>query len=259
MKKWLMRGALAAVILVVLLVIGVFMFLNDIVKKGVETVGPKLTKTDVRLASSQISPLSGSGRMTGFLVGNPEGYKTDSAIKIGDVKVDVDVGTLLSDTIIVEEINIQGPEITFEGGLRGNNLSKLLDNLEASTGADKEKPEPEDSAVAGKKFVAKDIVIQGGKIHVNITGLGATTTTIAMPDIHLQNVGSDGSGITLAQLSKEILEPLIKTSLKASIEAIGKLGNDVTRLGKDITGMGKETADNAEKTVKEIKDLFKKK
>src|SRR2546422_1862994 len=91
MKKLIIRIAIAVVGLVVLALVVVFFSLNSIVKKGVETVGPRLTKVDVRLGSAKLSPLSGNGQLTELFVGNPEGYKTPSAIKVGDVKVGVQV------------------------------------------------------------------------------------------------------------------------------------------------------------------------
>src|SRR5258707_15050984 len=111
MKKLLFRvGLIVALLLMVGLVVA-FFSLNSIVKKGVETLGPQMTKVEVRLGSADISPLSGSGRLKKLFVGNPEGYKTPSAIQIGSVKVAVKVGSVLSDTIVVDEINIQAPEI----------------------------------------------------------------------------------------------------------------------------------------------------
>jgi len=40
---------------------------------------------------------------------------------------------LLSDKLIIKTINLEAPEITFEGGLSGNNLSKILANLNDTT------------------------------------------------------------------------------------------------------------------------------
>ena len=58
------------------------MFLNGIVKKGVETAGPMITKVDVKLDGANISIFSGSADLKGLFVGNPPGYTTDSAIKV---------------------------------------------------------------------------------------------------------------------------------------------------------------------------------
>src|SRR5262245_36239020 len=99
MKKTLIRVAIVLVVLLVVAVVVVFASLNSIVKKGVETVGPQLTKVEIRLGGVKLSPFSGSGQLSQLFVGNPAGYKTESAMKVGDVKVSVDVGSLLSDTI----------------------------------------------------------------------------------------------------------------------------------------------------------------
>src|ERR1043165_2112947 len=117
MKKWIVRLIIAGVVIVVAAVGIVFFSLNSIVKSGVETVGPQLTKVDIKLGSAKISPFSGSGELSKLAVGNPQGYKSLNSIKIGSIKVAVDIGSVLSDTVKVQSINIQAPEITCEGGL----------------------------------------------------------------------------------------------------------------------------------------------
>ena len=107
MKKLIVRILIGVVALVLVALVVIFFSLNSIVKKGVETVGPKLTKVDVRLGSAKLSPFSGSGQLTKLFVGNPEGYKTPSAIQVGDVKMGVEVGSLFSNTLAVDEVNIQ--------------------------------------------------------------------------------------------------------------------------------------------------------
>src|SRR5438445_13352703 len=134
MKKLIIRGIVVLLVLLVLAIGVSIYFLGSIVKKGVETVGRQITKTEIRLDSATLSLLSGSGKLKGLLVGNPQGFKAASAIKVGAVSVGVAPGSVFSDKVHVKEIRVQAPEITFEGGLKGNNLSKLLDNVQAATG-----------------------------------------------------------------------------------------------------------------------------
>ena len=49
MKKWIIRIVVVVFILLVVAVGGSIYFLGAIVKKGVETVGPQITKTELRL------------------------------------------------------------------------------------------------------------------------------------------------------------------------------------------------------------------
>src|SRR5512146_981071 len=82
MKKILVRLILGLVILIILAVLGVGFFLDSIVKKSVETIGPQLTKVDIKLDSVSLHLLTGSGGIKGLVVGNPEGYKTPQAISV---------------------------------------------------------------------------------------------------------------------------------------------------------------------------------
>ena len=134
MKKLIIRGIVVLFVLLVLAVGASIYFLGSIFKKGVETVGPQITKTEIKLDSATLSLLSGSGKLKGLVVGNPEGFKTQSAISVGSVSVGVVAGSVFSDKVRVTQVNVQAPEITFEGGLKGNNLSKLLDNVQAAAG-----------------------------------------------------------------------------------------------------------------------------
>jgi len=243
MKKWIIRMTIAAVVLLVAGLALTFIFLNSIVKKGVETIGPQLTQVEVRLNRANISPFSGDGQLDGLVVGNPPGYKTPSAIQVGEVKVKVEIGSLLSDVIVLDFVNIQSPEITLEGGLKQNNLTKILENLDAATG-EAEKKTTEKPAPAGKKIKVKDLVISGAKARVNMTLTGGKTVTVSVPDIHLTNIGADENGVSPAELSQRII--------KAMLEGVVKSAGDVGGV------FGKETGEQIKKAGKGLKGLFKK-
>src|SRR6266581_9598716 len=140
MKKILIRLLIALVIVVALVVVAIGLFLDSAIKKGVETIGPQVTKVDVKVAGVSLSLLSGSGKVKGLVLGNPQGYQTPHAISVGSTSVSLSPGSLLADKIVVRSIRVEAPEITFEGTLQGNNLTKILDNVNgaaASGGMDK--------------------------------------------------------------------------------------------------------------------------
>ena len=247
MKKWIIRSIIGVVALVVVAVLVVFLFLNSIVKKGVETVGPQIVKVDVKLASANLSPFSGSGELKGLEVGNPEGYKSPSAIKVGSIKVAIEVGSVISDTIKIDSINIQSPEITCEGGLGGINLKDIQKNLSSGATTTETKPAAEDKG--SKKFYVKDIVIEGGKINVALNELGGKGITVPLPPIHLQNVGSETMGVSAKELTSQILEPVLTSAVKAAVASVGNVGEAVGDVGKGA-------AEQINKVGKGIKGLF---
>ena len=118
-------------------------------------------------------------------MGTPEGYKTASAIEMGNIKVSVKIGSVLSDTIVVDEIIIQAPQITLEGSLTGkNNISTILNNVEAY-GASDQQPKQQ-SATPAKKTQKK---IQGAG-DANVMHVGAGTSNICPVAFNLPVPGS---------------------------------------------------------------------
>src|SRR5882762_2957092 len=99
MKKFLVRSLIVLIVLVLLAVLATHLFLDTAVKRGVETVGPKLTKTDVKLNSISLSLLSGSGKIKGFVLGNPQGFKTAAAINVGSASFAVEPRSLFGDKV----------------------------------------------------------------------------------------------------------------------------------------------------------------
>ena len=262
MKKIIFRTLIALVVLLVLAVLAVGLLLDKAIKSGIETFGPKLTKADVTLDSVSLSLLSGSGTIKGLVVGNPQGFKTPSAIKVGTASLSLEPRSLLSDKIVVKSINVQGPEITFETDLKGNNLKKILANVQEATGGGGQEPaKPQEpaqpkEAKPAKKLQVDDFVISGGKVHVAVTALGGQGATIPLPPIHLQDLGTGPEGITPGELAKKVLEAIEKGASQAAAGTVTDIGKGALYMTKDPANTGS----NAVKSVtKGIGDLFKKK
>jgi len=260
MKKILVRICIALVVLVVLAVLAVHFFLDGAVKRGVETVGPKLTKTEVKLAGVHISILSGSGKVKGLIVGNPDPYKTPFSISVGTATLELKPGSLLSDKLVIRTVNVESPEITFEGGLSGNNLSKILANLNEATsgsgGTNVAGATPKEEKKANKKLEVDDFTITGAKLTANITDLGGKSLSITLPTIHLSNLGTGPEGITVTELTKEVISAIEKESVKAVSSSAGDIGKAAENLTK---GLGKNAGGAVSNVTQGIGNLFKKK
>ena len=101
MKKFLVRSLIILIILIVLAALGVHFFLDKIVKREVEAVGPRVTKVDVKLETVNLMLLSGSGKIKGLMVGNPPGYKTAQAIKVDSASLALQPQSILADKVII--------------------------------------------------------------------------------------------------------------------------------------------------------------
>jgi uncharacterized protein involved in outer membrane biogenesis len=262
MKKIIVRIVIVLLVVAVLAILAVGLFLDKAIKSAVETFGPQLTKVNITLQSVNLSLLSGSGAIKRLVVGNPQGFKTPSAITVGTASLTLKPSSLLSDKIVIKSINVQAPEITFETDLRANNLSKILANVQEATGGKAKEPaKPQEparpkEAKPAKKLQVDEFVISGGKVHVAVTALGSQAATILLPDIYLRDLGTGPDGITPGELTKQVLEALERGAAQAAAGAVPDVGKTAADLTKGALGSGTNAVQSV---TKGIGDLFKKK
>jgi len=252
MKKIVVRIGIALLILIVLAVLAISLFLDGAVKRSVESVGSKMAQVDVKLDNVSLSLLSGSGTIKGLTIGNPPGYKTSQAIGVGTATLALKPGSLLSKKVVITKIDVTAPEITFEGGLTGNNLNKIRSNLEGntsssavSTNATAAKEEKE-----SRRMEVDDFLISNAKVHVAVSGFSEQTLNV--PEIHLTDLGTNPEGITGAELGKRVLAELEK-------QIVAMLANNAGELKNLTKGLGKGAGTNVNQIGKSIGDFLKKK
>lgn len=261
-KKLIWLGGVLVLLLLIAFVFG-FVFLGSIVKAGVEQVGPRVTKVPVKLDGASMSVFSGTGKLMGFELGNPEGFKTANAMKVGTVGMSIVPGSVLSDKVVVRYIRVEAPEITYETSMKGNNLSAILANVQALAGTN-QTTAPADPAGKKKALQVDEFVISGGKINVSATMMGGQSATLPLPEIRLVNLGQGSEGITPAELTRVALNAVLEGTLKAVAQggaAFAREGiGSVTKLGTNsVKGVGEQGAKALEKVGSGVGDLFKKK
>ncbi len=224
-------------------------FLGGIVKAGVNSFGPKLTQTKVVLEGASLSPISGSGTLTGLTVSNPPGWKNDQAFSLGTIRLTVAPFSLFGDHIIINELTIDQPVFDYETKFTENNVSQLLGNVQKFAGSGSATP----TTSSGKpvKFEIKKFRLTNAKVSVGVAGLAAVT--VPMPDISLDNVGSDQGGITPDQLAGVVMKNVSASVIVAGKDAVLKAGTAVLSGATDV---GKGATDAAKNAASGLKSLF---
>ena len=87
MKKWIFIGLGTIVVIVAVVVLVGLSNLGPIIKNAVNTYGPQITKTELHVADVSVSILSAEAKIKSFFLGNPQGFKTPSAVQVGSVFV----------------------------------------------------------------------------------------------------------------------------------------------------------------------------
>ena len=261
MKKIISRLLIALLVLLVLAFVAVGLFMDRAIKGGVEKYGSEYTKVDVKLGAASLSLFSGNGKLTKFVVGNPEGYKSGFAISMDTAGLSLKPGSVFGDKVVIKSIMVESPEIAFEVALTGNNLRKILGNLQETTGGgDTAAPKPAEPQAAGakpaKKLQVDDFLIKGGKIHLRASSpVGEKSATVALPEIHLTNLGQGPEGITGAELAKIVLTAIETEAAKVAASAIPQLQSGALFMSNDS---GKAGTTNAGKAAKALGDFLKK-
>jgi hypothetical protein len=152
----------------------------------------------------------------------------------------------MSDKIIIRTIHIASPEITFEGGLGGNNLSKILDNVKGvakTGGSPSAKPDAEakPETKPAKKIEVDDFLISGAKVSGTLmlpTGKEIQIKPLTLPDIHLTDLGKDSDGLTAADFTRAVFSAVNAATVKAVTASSANL---ITR-GRKLVIPAKEDA-----------------
>ena len=241
--KWLVTLILAAVVIV----LGVVIFQGGaVIRQGVNRVGPQVLGVPVVLDGARFSPFQGLVQMNGLAVGNPEGFTTGNMFYMDDLEVDMDVRSLFSDTVIINHIQVDGPQINYEAGARGTNLGVLLAKLQSDAERDADA-----KAKPGKGVVIKELSIVNAQSRVSATVLQGRGVTIQIPPITLTNLG--GEDQDTAQIVAEIVRAVIIIVMDTVADEEGLLTGEMKDAFKEIEAL----RGVAEGQVREVTDAVR--
>jgi len=223
--------------------------IGGIVKGVVEKVGTEATKAPVTLENVDFSITEGRGELTNLVVGNPEGFKSEHALRLGTIRVVVDTSSIGSNPIIVKEVVVDGPEVIYEvGNSFSTNIGTIQENVDAfakslGAGGGDEAPADEEPAAdegEGTKVVIQDLYIRNVKVSVAASALGGGSVGATIPEIHLEDIGKDEGGASAGEVAAEFLDAL----LDGVVGAVADLNL------KGLEDAGKGAIDAAGKTLK---------
>jgi uncharacterized protein involved in outer membrane biogenesis len=237
-------GGVLAVVVIAIVGVVVFIYsnLDSIVQDAVEEYGPQFTGVSVTLAKVELSPENGEGKLSGLVVGNPKGYQTDSAFKLGSVSMNIDISSLISDTIIIKSIVIDKPDITYEFGDGGSNVDVIGKNVEKAAGGPGAKKE--EKKEGGKKMIIESLIVSNGKVSVSHPLLKGKKLGSGLPTIRLKDIGKDKEG---GASPAEVVDKIMDAIEKQVGASVG--GLNVDGMVKDLTKGVEDAAKDAMKGV----------
>ena len=243
MKKFIGYSALIVVVLLLALYISMQFFLGDIVQSAVNKFGPGLTQTKVVLDGASISPLSGTGTLSGLSVGNPTGWSPADAFRLGKIHISMEPFSMMKETIIINELVVEQPEFLYETKIVSSNVGDLLKNIEQSMGSGKAADQPKTKDGKPIKLMVRKLVLKEGRVTL---GVGGQAIAIPLPVIDMTDVGVKEGGISPAQLAVAVMRHITPQIVAASMQALSKAGGTT----------GAAAVEGAKQVGEAIKGLF---
>ena len=261
-------------ILLIIAVIAVNFFADSAVKMGIESAGTKALQVGVAVDNVDLSILGGKIGFQNLVIDNPPGYKNEKLLELGQAKIAVETGSLLTDIINIKDIQLDGVSVVLEQkGITSNNLQDILKSLPAK---DKEPAEP-----GGKKLHIDNLEITNAQVKVKLLPIPgkADTLTLKLAPIKMTDLGGENDIDTgalvrkvllaiaggIAEKGTGILPDDMLGSLASQLDKLDALpdafldkGGKLLDAGKDVGGGIIKGAGGATKGITDgIKGLFK--
>lgn len=247
---------LTALIIAGLVLTSVFVLqnLDSIVKRLIEQTGTTVVGTSVSLAEVKLTLADGRGELHGLSIANPAGYAADNAFEMKQIALQIDPASISADVIVIDEILVDGALLNVEQTTGKSNIKQLLENIESQTGGAAPKPEEPPATAEVLLAVGKFSFINST---ANLSAPGIKTTSIELPAIRLNNLGTAEQGLTPNQLARRITRQLLKQVEQAASAKLEQLAKDYAKdeLEKQL---GDKLSDDDKAKVEGFKSLLKK-
>ena len=271
-KKVLPKVIVAIVVVLVILVIAIQLFGGAAVKVGVEKAGSKAMKVPVEVDDISFSLLGGTVNIRDLVVGNPADYKIKNLLEVGNLYVDADVKSFLSDTVRIKHIKLDDMTMSIEQKGLTNNLQEVLNNLPKPKETAAETPPAEKKDSKEKNLRIDTLEITGVKVKVRLLplpGEAENAVELTLAPIKMTDLGTDDN-LTVAKLTGEIMMAVAKGVVESGggllpeglvgdiTDTLGEHGAAALEKSKEVLDKGKKLGEDIIKEGGDVlKGLFK--
>ncbi len=228
--------------LLLLVVVGavVYVVMNsgNLIKTGIEELGPDVLGADVRVDNVDLSLAEGSAQVTGLAVGNPAGFSGDHAMRLGEIKVVLDPEQISEQVVVIKQILIDGADVAAVAQGQRTNFQQLMDNVEKALGASGDQASDAGASGAETKFIVDKFDFTNATASISSDILGEAA--INLPDLHLTDIGRKSNGVTAAELVQQIMAPITESVTRAAVSQ-----------GLDIEGAKQRARDTVKEKISE--------
>lgn len=240
--KIIKKSVVVLVILLVVVFVGFYLFGEQAIKKGVEIGASNALGVEVSVGEIDLSIFKGSVEIEDMIIKNPPDYKHEDFVRLDYCYVNVDIGSLLSDTVIIEKFEVDGLDMVLEQKGLTNNMQEILNALPST----EEQQQQQESGKAGKNLQISELEISNINVKAKLLPIPgkADTVTLSLSPIKMSDLGSDDK-MSVGVLTSKILV--------AIAEGVVQQGSGI--LPASVTDTMKSTLEKGEKILEKGVDI----
>ena len=206
--KWFTGILVGLVVLIAVILFFVLSNLNSLIKTTIESVGTQVLETNVSLGKVEVDLSEGYGSLNALSIKNPPQCSEPYFLNVGKIALHIDPGTLTDEVITIEEIALDGADLTLEHiALQETNVQILAENVKANTAGNTTDASATEAVEPVVRFWVKKLVISNTKMNVVSPQFEAKTYTLKT--IQQSNLGDPNTGLTAKALANAILTPIL--------------------------------------------------
>ncbi|MEN8256196.1 MAG: hypothetical protein ABFR33_12085, partial [Verrucomicrobiota bacterium] len=185
-----------------------------------------------------VEPLEGTMGISNLQVGNPQGFANKHLVKLQEFRFRLDPDSMLTDTLLIKEIQIEKPRVAYERKITTDNIKAFQKTIEGAVARrgetmDKAMEEHEVEDTAGQKVIIEHLLVQGGIVKAKLSAL--PTAPIPLPPIEMKDIGKEKGGASVEEASRTIFEAFYDSIIGAVSSVTGFAGDALKGFGSALT------------------------
>ncbi|MHC4551903.1 MAG: AsmA family protein [Planctomycetota bacterium] len=265
------------ILFLVLIVAGILIFNlwgDTMIRAGLIAGTSKALQVDVRLESVSTALLRGQVELTNLEIDNPEGFHHETFMTLGYGYIDLDMHSLLTDTVVIDKMQFDDITIVLEQEKKTSNINVLINNLpspdkdetpDSDTDETPDSDTDEPGSGEAKDLQITTLEINGITVKAELLPIDgrADTVTFKLAPIKLENIGTTEKVDTKELMSK------IFASIAGGIaeqgkgllptEMIGDISEDLAKHGGELLKAGEDLGKGAVEALDSLNPFKKKK
>lgn len=232
MLKILKRIIILSCVALLLLVVGVFMYIDHVAKVAIESGATFALGVETTIKDTDIGILSGTSSLSGLTIFNPDDFSTPHLLKIENSEIKISYNALREKIVHIPSLILDGVNMHIENRQGRSNLTTVIESLKRFESD--ANPEDDDGKT---RFIFDEIIITNIYIQTELLPIGGQLIKVELPidRIRLTNVGGGKyKGLKIGEvvgvIFKAIIMGIIHNGLKLPEDIITDLVNGLSVL-----------------------------